>query len=226
MDFGCSVSELAPLVVAQVPSRVRNQWLVAEALPNQSWTRDIQGCLLMVGLFEFFHLVDVLVEFTLPQEDVHMWRLDISGQYTMKSAYYQKSWAPAKCKIFLWLAVRNRCWTVDRLAKRNLSYSNLCLFCDQEEQDIQHILTTCVFAREFWFRILAPFGLQACTPSQQEFSFAEWWRKSGNRVQKDRRKCYNSLVVMGAWLHWKHCNSCVFEGVNPCIGDLICTMRH
>jgi hypothetical protein len=31
-----------------------------------------------------------------------------------------KSWAPGKCKIFLWLAVKNRCWTTDRLARKGL----------------------------------------------------------------------------------------------------------
>lgn len=75
--MGYSVSELAPLVVSDVPTRIRNQRLVAEALLNQSWTRDIQGHLSMVGFFELFQLVYILVEFTLTQdEDVHVWRLD------------------------------------------------------------------------------------------------------------------------------------------------------
>ncbi|KAF8667306.1 hypothetical protein HU200_052980 [Digitaria exilis] len=26
---------------------------------------------------------------------------------------------------------------------------------------------------------------------------------------------------MGAWLLWKHRNFCVFEGVNPCMDDLL-----
>uniref|UniRef100_A0A0A9HQ77 Reverse transcriptase zinc-binding domain-containing protein n=1 Tax=Arundo donax TaxID=35708 RepID=A0A0A9HQ77_ARUDO len=64
-------------------------------------------------------------------KDVHKWRLDPSGQFTTKSAYSAffngsiffepseliwKSWAPRKCKFFLWLVAHNRCWTANRLA--------------------------------------------------------------------------------------------------------------
>lgn len=70
--LGCSVSNIAPLVVAAVPSVTRNRRVVAEALPNQLWAQDIQSGLSMVGLFELFQLVNVLEEMTLSEdEDVH-----------------------------------------------------------------------------------------------------------------------------------------------------------
>lgn len=140
-------SDIAPLVVAAIPPRIRNQRLVVDVLPNQTWTQDIQSNLSMVGLFELYQLADVLIEFNLSQEDdIHVWRFEGSGQYTAKSAYRAffngavlfepwrriwKTWAPAKCKTFLWLAVRNRCWTADRLARRNLPHPALCPLCDQ-----------------------------------------------------------------------------------------------
>jgi len=37
-----------------------------------------------------------------------------------------KTWAPLRCKIFIWLAVKNRCWTADRLAKRGLPHPAVC----------------------------------------------------------------------------------------------------
>jgi hypothetical protein len=49
---------------------------------------------------------------------------------------------------------------VDRLAKRGLPHPPKCPLCDQEEEDIEHLLTTCVFSRDFWFQVLAPLGLQ------------------------------------------------------------------
>lgn len=86
--LGCSVADLAPLVVAAVPTVTQNLRLVADALPNQNWTHDFQNGLFMVGFCELFQLVDTLVEFELSdEEDVHSWRLDGSGQYTAKSAY-------------------------------------------------------------------------------------------------------------------------------------------
>ena len=58
----------------------------------------------------------------------------------------RKSWAPGKCKTFVWLAIRNRCWTTDRLQKRGLPHPEHCPLCDQEEENIQHILISCVIA--------------------------------------------------------------------------------
>ncbi|KAL6626269.1 hypothetical protein ACP70R_029995 [Stipagrostis hirtigluma subsp. patula] len=240
--FDCSVGDLAPAVVAAVPPRIQKRRTVADALPDKNWTRDIQGGLSMIGLFEFFQLWDILLEMALIQEeDRHIWRLESSGQYTARSAYRAffygaitfepwrriwKTWAPAKCKIFLWLVVRNRCWTADRLAKRGLPHPNRCLLCDQEDENIQHLLTTCVFARDFWFHVLAPFGFQRCVPSQSEASFAEWWRRSRKRIPKDKRKGFNTLIVMGAWLLWKHRNACVFDGARPCLSVLLRAFRE
>ncbi|GJN40328.1 hypothetical protein PR202_gb29533 [Eleusine coracana subsp. coracana] len=191
--LGCSITDLAPLVVTHVTKRTAKTRTVAEALMNQSWTQDIQRGLSMIGLFEFFQLWDVIQEvFLNDDEDLHLWKLEQSGQYSSRSAYHAyhfgkinfepwrkiwKSWAPAKCKIFIWLAVRNRCWTADRLAKRNLPHPSQCPLCDQEE-DVQHLLTTCVFARELWFKVLQPLGLERCVPSHHEKSFASWWRKA------------------------------------------------
>ena len=33
-----------------------------------------------------------------------------------------KTWVPGKCKTFVWLAIRNRCWTADRLQKRGVPH--------------------------------------------------------------------------------------------------------
>lgn len=83
-----------------------------------------------------------------------------------------KSWAPSKCKIFLWLATKDKCWTSYNLIKRDLPYPEHCVLCDQETQTIQHILVECVFAREFWFRLLSFFDLQHHSPDNIESNFA------------------------------------------------------
>ncbi|TVU39838.1 hypothetical protein EJB05_13279, partial [Eragrostis curvula] len=154
-----------------------------------------------------YHLWDIIHEVVLIQEeDNHIWRFDKSGQFSSKSAYNAffngkvffepwkrlwKSWAPGKCKVFLWLAIRNRCWTADRLAKRGLPHPSQCPLCDQAEEDVQHLLTSCVFAREFWFMVFQQYGWQGCVPSPHETSFADWWRKAIKKVRKDQRKDYN-----------------------------------
>ena len=45
----------------------------------------------------------------------------------------------------------------------------------------------------------------------------DWWRKSARKVQKQHRKGFNSLVILGAWILRKHRNACVFDGYAPSI---------
>lgn len=65
-----------------------------------------------------------------------------------------KSWAPSNCKFFMWLAINNRCWTSDRLARRGLPHQPACPFCDQADKTINDILSSCVLIREVWSCIL------------------------------------------------------------------------
>ena len=127
-----------------------------------------------------------------------------------------KSWAPGKCKTFIWLAIRNRCWTADRLQKRGLPHPDHCPLCDQEEETVQHILTTCVFARQFWFAVLQPLNLVALVPSRRTVSLADWWLRAWRKVPKQHKKGFNSLVMLGAWIILKHRYACVFDGSAPC----------
>ena len=122
-----------------------------------------------------------------------------------------------KCKIFVCLAVRNRCWTADRLQKRGLPHPALCPLCDQEGETAQHILTSCVFAWQFWSSILQSLNLSSLVPNRHAKSFAEWWRISWRKVPKQNRKGFNSLAILGAWILWKHRNSCVFDGSTPSV---------
>jgi len=126
-----------------------------------------------------------------------------------------KSWAPSKCKTFIWLAIRNRCWTADRLQKRGLPHPVRCPFSDQADETVQHLLTSCVFARQFWFSVLQPLNLAHLMPSRTISSFAEWWRRSWKKIPKQLKKGFNSMCILGAWTLWKHRHACVFDGVSP-----------
>ena len=170
--MGTRLEELAPSVFQAVPARVRKSRTVAEALVDHSWVSDIRGALSLCGLMEYLELWDALTNFQLNSTaDQHHWKFESSGTFSSKSAYRAffigsiqfelwkclwKSWAPNKCKIFVWLTVRNRCWTADRLQNMGLLHPAHCPLCDQEDETAQHILTSCVFAWQFWFSILQP----------------------------------------------------------------------
>jgi len=154
-----------------------------------------------------------------------------NGQYSAKSAYdgfflgstifgpwerIWKSWAPPKCRFFMWLVAHNKCWTADRLARRGLPHPESCPLCDQEDETIDHLLVHCVFAREFWFRLFRQVGLHNLSPQPSELSFHAWWEKvSSSFVDGLMRQGVNSLIILGAWTIWNHRNGCVFDGANP-----------
>ncbi|WVZ63564.1 LOW QUALITY PROTEIN: hypothetical protein U9M48_013187, partial [Paspalum notatum var. saurae] len=108
-----------------------------------------------------------------------------------------KSWAPPNCKFFVWLAINNKCWTSNRLAKRGLPHQPACPFCDQAEESINHLLSACVLSREVWTWILRELRLDV-------------WSKAVASLDKELRKGFNSLVIL---ILWKH--TCVFDSVQP-----------
>jgi hypothetical protein len=87
--------------------------------------------------------------------------------------------------------------------------------CDQAQETIHHLLTACIFARQFRHKVLAVFGLGHLTPAADEESFADWWGKVSLRVIKTRKKGLNSLIILGAWCLWLQRNRAVFHGESP-----------
>jgi hypothetical protein len=67
-----------------------------------------------------------------------------------------------KCKTFIWLAISNKCWTTDRPKKRGLVFPVSCVLCDKDDETVQHILSNCVFARQFWHSILSIKMMKPC----------------------------------------------------------------
>jgi hypothetical protein len=182
-------------------------------------------------LQEFLLILEQLEGIILQQgiPDKHLWRLSNSGQYTAKSAYdafflgltlfgaadlVWKGWATPKCSFFMWLVAHNRCWTADQLAKRNLPHPTLCVLCDQEKETINHLLAGCVFARQFWFYFLQRLGLSVLSPQPGSESL-EWWLQAVSVTDKALKWGLNSLIILGAWILWKHRNDIIFNGATP-----------
>jgi hypothetical protein len=156
LDGKC-IKDIAPAVFDLVPPRLANRQLVKDALPNFQWISDVNGAISVRVIAEFLELCEVLdaVELQPGIRDRHLWKFSASGEYTTSSAYKAlflgsvqfepaervwKSWAPGKCKFFIWLVEHNRCWTADRLIKRGLDRPEQCPLCDQEAETMNHLL--------------------------------------------------------------------------------------
>jgi hypothetical protein len=117
--------------------------------------------------------------------------------------------------------VLNKCWTAGRLEKRGMDHPEKCPLCDQEEENIDHLLLSCVFTRQFWFSFLQRVNLQELAPQLENISFMEWWRKIDEESQGSVQKGLNSLIILGVWTLWKHRNRCVFDGIAPSLAAAI-----
>jgi hypothetical protein len=113
------------------------------------------------------------------------------------------------------MVAHNKCWTADHLARRGLDHLERCPLCDQEMETVNHLLVRCVFSRQFWFCWLQQAGLHAFVPQPHERSFVAWWRHAIEATTEQSRKGLNSLVILGAWIIWKHCDLCHFDGHTP-----------
>lgn len=100
-------------------------------------------------LHEFVALWSLIQDFQLYElvDDDISWKHTTSGHYSVTSAYNAQLlgliftfspmehavWkAPPKTKLFAWLAIQDRIWTADRLAKRGWPNCGLCPLCRPE----------------------------------------------------------------------------------------------
>lgn len=72
-----------------------------------------------------------------------------------------------------------------------------------------------VLTRQIWAAVFQKVGLTAAAPVGFSGSFSKWWRVTISAAHKNLRKGLNSLIILVVWEVWKHCNSCVFDGLAP-----------
>ncbi|WVZ76691.1 hypothetical protein U9M48_024644, partial [Paspalum notatum var. saurae] len=238
---GKPVAELAPYLLNAIPKKIVKRRIVSQALINRSWVTDIKGALTVQVLREYLLIWDLVDEVTLQDgvQDQHQWKFSSSGTYSSRSAYLAmfmgtinfspwkriwKSWAPPNSMFFIWLAILNRCWTSDRLAKRGLPHQSACIFCDQEEETINHILTSCVLSREVWTRVLSSLNFAWVAPPTSASRFNSLWIEATRSIPKQLQNGFNSLVFLVSWELWKHRNACIFEGRRSDLQAVLCSV--
>jgi hypothetical protein len=222
-----SIKQRAPALFAAVEPRTRNTRTVADALADRRWIRDVTGALSVPALVEFLELVDTTQHVPLSPDvpDQVQWKLTASGVYSAESAYRAfftgmglfpcgkaiwRTWAPAKCKVHIWLAMQRRLWTADRMARRGLNARATCPLCEQENETADHIAVGCVLVREVWYNSLQRCNLQHLTPAADD-ELIRWWPEARLRVPRPHRKGFDSIVLLVVWTLWKERNSRVFE---------------
>lgn len=162
--------------------------------------------------------------------DIFAWRLTADKQYSASSTYgamfvgcstplgarqLWKTSAPQRVKFFFWLAMHGRCWTAHRRWRHGLQDDALlCIFCNQQEETIDHIILGCVFSREVWARCLQIYRLDST-------SFMQWWIQSRKSLSKPIQRAFDSLFFLIGWRIWKERNSRTFDGVQKTAAQLV-----
>lgn len=157
--------------------------------------------------------------------DSWSWKWTANGCHPSKSAYEAffagrtscgwdhlvwKPWAPMRFNFFVWLVLRNRCWSSDRLAKRGLPHQPSCHLCNQCDETIQHLLLRCVYAREVWFGVLHWLGVGRLTPSSIDH-ILPWWSSWQQTIPPKMKKGINSVIICALRCIWLERNRRIFK---------------
>jgi hypothetical protein len=228
------LKDLVPHLFALIPKRLSRVRLVRDAL-NGGWLDDIPPDLDAPAVEELLAVANRVEGLTITEgvADEFRWNWGVNGTYSSKSSYhgtfrgsgvmegalqFWKSRAPAKCRFFLWLVLRDRCWTADRLEQHGLPRPLACPFYDQAQESITHLLLGCVLARSVWAACLRWWDREDRLPTQLS-AFVDWLR-SWHGMRDDLRDFWIGIALV-CWCLWRHRNDIMFECATPSSGSVI-----
>jgi hypothetical protein len=84
------------------------------------------------------------------------------------------------------------------------------LYVTKNKKQFSIFYALAVLPGSFSNDIMLPLRQGYLTPAADEISFAEWWRKVLKKVQKSKRKGFNSLIILGVCCLWLLRNKAVF----------------
>ena len=125
-----------------------------------------------------------------------------------------------KCKLAMWLFIRRRVWTADRLQRRGLPHPASCSFCGSVEENAQHLFMGCAVVNIIWGQILSWANIQRVTPSIQD-NLREWWVHTRVLFTGTTRRKLDTMIVLVAWEVWRERNRRVFDKIVKPINVLI-----
>jgi hypothetical protein len=239
---GAPPKDLAPLIFSASKRKNRT---VRDALDNQNWVADIAVQAFTVDHMEqYIRLWELVsnVNLTPETDDAIVWTLTPNGCYSAKSAYKAqfmaalpcpfgnivwKTWAPPKCRFFAWLAVQNRLWTADRLAKRGWPHPTTCQLCRCCPETARHLLFECRFSKRIWNAAaswLSCPDLIRCLGTGRP-KVLEYWQAIA-RTPTSSTKGLRTAIVLIAWEIWKERNERVFNNKSSLPSEIMRRIRE
>jgi hypothetical protein len=138
------------------------------------------------------------------------------------------SFAPFKVKFHVWLDLRQRCWTADRLIRRGMHANPLCSLCRVSTESLDHQSLQCPFAGHVWFGVARRLGFSIPVPLAMSM-IPEWWPLVVDGLSRHDSKKSNSPIMLTMHSLWLERNARVFYRMASPITrviDSICSERE
>ena len=98
--------------------------------------------------------------------------------------------------------------TLDQLKRLGRALANRCFLCEEDEEDINHLLLHCKKARMLWDLLLSIVGTSWVAPDSVIQMLLSW---QGAPVGKKSKNIWNAAPVCLFWTVWHNRNMLVFE---------------
>lgn len=149
------------------------------------------------------------------------WRWTNNQIFTVKSTYnfitygglieplYKHLWGlkiPLKHKVFVWILLRKRLLTADRLFRRGCQVDRFCRFCALHEETGDHLFFECIFVRYLGFKGAVFWSTDSVGGDVRKF----WSHYSELPDTVWRSKCLSQLVAIW-WVVWTERNGLCFS---------------
>ncbi|KAF8398863.1 hypothetical protein HHK36_014727 [Tetracentron sinense] len=156
--------------------------------------------------------------------DKIIWKPSSSGSFSIKSSWNALRtpyplvdwgsllWFPLNIKrhsFISWLALSDRLQTQDRLVKHAILNTSKCCFCQNSNENLEHLFFACRFTQSIWKHILSRIRFN----SRQILSWAEevkWILKEtskGDPIDSARKLCFNASI----YHIWLERNARIFQ---------------
>ncbi|KAL0362182.1 UNVERIFIED_CONTAM: hypothetical protein Scaly_1173400 [Sesamum calycinum] len=131
-----------------------------------------------------------------------------------------KAFIPPKYSFILWLGLRERLATRDRLAFLHEDPS--CSLCINSKESAKHLFFECPFSAYVWSHIRQWFGI---TRRMSTRLSAVKWLKKGKTGSSVQNKARHLALACTVYSLWRHRNEIIFEGKAPNPDGLVISIK-
>ncbi|KAL4288482.1 hypothetical protein AHAS_Ahas19G0290600 [Arachis hypogaea] len=87
-----------------------------------------------------------------------------------------KGLVPPRVELFTWFVLVGRVNTKDGLCRLEILQlnDNLCVLCNKEAENLQHLFVTCEFSWNVWCAWISEFGQKWAAPGTLKDHFESW----------------------------------------------------